>query len=183
MKKAIMFILIAICLTGCSFNVDNIDNTPTKKVEAYFNNYQTLNKSVLDDLELVVQKEEKFSSDQKDKYRKIMKKNFSDLTYMIKEETVNGDTALVEVEINVNDYYKIHKATDSYLSENKQEFTVNGIFDESKFIDYKLEEMTKSNDKVKYTLYLNLSKNKDGKWELDDVSETDEDKILGLYAY
>ena len=52
-----------------------------------------------------------------------------------------------------------------------------------KFIDYKLDKMSKNTDKVKFTIYFNLSKDKNGNWSLDEVSEADEDKILGIYEY
>ena len=34
MKKVLFSIFVMVILTGCSFNVSDIDNTPTKKVEA-----------------------------------------------------------------------------------------------------------------------------------------------------
>ena len=43
--------------------------------------------------------------------------------------------------------------------------------------------MSNTNDKVKYTIYFNVTKNDDGKWELEDIDEFDEEKILGLYEY
>ena len=43
--------------------------------------------------------------------------------------------------------------------------------------------MSKNTDKVKFTIYFNLSKDKNGNWSLDEVSESDEDKILGIYEY
>ena len=184
MKKLIMSFAMFIILTGCTFSITDVDNTPTKKVEAYLNNYQSLTKDVLSDLDLVVEKEETFTDEQKDKYKDVMKNNFQDLTYVIKEETVNGDAATVEVEINVTDFYKVNKASDSYLVEHEEDFKdESGNYDENKFIDYKLEQMSNTNDKVKYTIYFNVTKNDDGKWELEDIDEFDEEKILGLYEY
>ena len=53
---------------------------------------------------------------------------------------------------------------------------------QEKFIDYRLSELEKVKDKVKYTLDLPLTKI-DDKWELDQISSLDEDKILGIYEY
>ena len=43
--------------------------------------------------------------------------------------------------------------------------------------------MSKNTDKVKYTIYFNLSKDDKGEWCLDEVSDADEEKILGIYQY
>ena len=40
--KKILVIAIVLLLSACSFNIDDIDNTPTKKVEEYLSNYQSL---------------------------------------------------------------------------------------------------------------------------------------------
>ena len=182
MKKTLVIALLLL-LTACSFNIGDIDNTPTKKVEEYLNNYQSLSSDVVSDLDIVVERETTFNLDEKNKYRKIMKKNFQNMSYKVKDETVNGDTAEVEVEINVYDYYKVNKDADNYLLEHRDEFITDGVYDEAKFIDYKLDKMSKNTDKVKYTIYFNLSKDDKGDWSLDEVSEVDEDKILGIYQY
>ena len=181
--KRLLLLFCLLMLTACSVNIDDIDNTPTKKVEEYLNNYQSLSSDVVSDLDIVVERENTFNLEQKDKYRKLMKKNFQNMSYKVKDETVNGDTAEVEVEINVYDYYKINKDADNYLLEHRDEFITDGVYDEAKFIDYKLDKMSKNTDKVKYTIYFNLSKDDKGDWSLDEVSESDEDKILGIYQY
>ena len=94
MKKLLSVISITLIMTGCSLGTD-MDNTPTKQVEEYLNNYQTLNSNVLTELDAVVDQEEAFDEDQKTTYRDILKKHYQDLTYTIKEETVNGDKATV----------------------------------------------------------------------------------------
>ena len=181
--KRILVIALLLLLTACSFNIGDIDNTPTKKVEEYLNNYQSLSSDVVSDLDIVVERETTFNKEQKDKYRKLMKKNFQNMSYKVKDETVNGDIAEVEVEINVYDYYKVNKDADNYLLEHRDGCIVDGVYDESKFIDYKLDKMSKNTDKVKFTIYFNLSKDNSGNWSLDEVSELDEDKILGIYQY
>lgn len=182
MKKIVLLISILI-LTACSFSIDDIDNTPTKQVEKYLNSYQSLDKGVISDLDIVVERETNFNLEQKNRYRSLMKKNFQNMSYTIKEETVNGDSAEVDVEISVYDYYKVNKQADNYLLENKDEFIKDGVYNEERFIDYKLDKMSKNTDKVKYTIYFNLSKDNNGDWRLDEVSEADEEKILGIYQY
>ena len=182
MKKIFLFFSVLI-FTACSFKLGDIDNTPTKQVEKYLNSYQSLDKNVVSDLDIVVERETTFNLEQKNKYRSLMKRNFQNMSYTIKEETVNGDSAEVDVEISVYDYYKVNKQADNYLLENKDEFIKDGVYDEEKFIDYKLDKMSKNTDKVKYTIYFNLSKDDKGEWCLDEVSDADEEKILGIYQY
>ena len=182
MKKLFTFLSFALILTGCSIGED-MNNTPTKQVETYLNNYQTLDSNVLTELDAIVNNEEIFDEDQKVTYRDILKKHYQDLTYTIKEETVNGDKATVEAEIEVNDYTKAIKEAESYRTTNESEFMGdNDEFDETKFNTYKLNLLKDSKERVKYTIYFSLTK-QDDKWVLDDLTETEEEKILGIYEY
>ena len=181
MKKVLSILGLALVLTGCS--IGNMDNTPTKKVETYLNNYQTLDSNVLTELDTLVAQEETFDEDQKTTYRDIMKKHYQDLTYTIKEETVNGDKATVEAEIEVNDYTKALKETETYRTTNESEFLDDeGMFDEAMFNDYKLKTLKDNKERVKYTIYFSLTKSGD-EWTLDDLTETEQEKILGIYEY
>ena len=181
MKKVLSILGIALIMTGCS--LANMDNTPTKKVEAYLNNYQTLNSNVLSELDSMVNREEFFDEDQKTTYKDIMKKHYQDLTYTIKEETVNGDKATVEAEIEVNDYTKVLKQAEEYRTTNESEFKdEEGIFNETLFNAYKLDLLKDSDDRVKYTIYFSLTKS-GNEWVLDDLTETEQEKILGIYEY
>lgn len=184
MKKLLLPLFVFMILTGCSLNVSDIDNTPTKKVEAYLNNYQSLSEDVLEDLDVVVARENDFTDDDRKEYTNIMKKHFENLDYTVKEETVNGDNATVEVEIEVTDFYKVNTESEKYLEDHKDEFNNDeGIYDAAKYIKYRLEKLEKAKDTVKYTIYFDLTKNDSGEWELNEVSEADEEKILGMYAY
>ena len=181
MKKVLSILGLALVITGCS--IGNMDNTPTKKVETYLNNYQTLDSNILTELDSLVNQEELFDEDQKTAYRDIMKKHYQDLTYTIKEETVNGDKATVEAEIEVNDYTKVLKETETYRTTNEDEFlNEEGIFDESMFNDYKLNALKENKERVKYTIYFSVTKSGD-EWVLDDLTETEQEKILGIYEY
>jgi len=182
MKRIFTFLAFALILTGCSIGAD-MDNTPTKQVEAYLNNYQTLDSNVLAKLDAVVENEEMFDEDQKVTYRDILKKHYQDLTYTIKEETVNGDKATVEAEIEVTDYTKALQEAESYRTTNESEFlNDNDEFDEVKFNTYRLDLLRESDERVKYTIYFTLNK-EDDEWVLEDLTETEEEKILGIYEY
>lgn len=181
MKKVLSILGLALVMTGCSLG--NMDNTPTKKVEEYLNNYQTLDSNVLSEIDALVNNEEMFDEDQKTTYTDIMKKHYQDLTYTVKEETVNGDKATVEVEVEVNDYTKALKEAETYRTTNESEFyNDEGVFDETLFNTYKLDLLKNNEERVKYTIYFSLTNSND-EWVLDDLTETEQEKLLGIYEY
>ena len=181
MKKIIVPIILSFILfTGCG---EKLNNTPTKQVEMFFMNYQTLNQKVIDDLDNVLKNDNTMTNDQKEKYKEIMKKHYKNLTYDIKDEVIDGDNATVTVEIEVTDYSKIMTDADTYLSEHPEKFNnEEGVYDVSLFTKYRLEKLKEAKDKVKYTLNLTLTKVND-EWVMDTISDTDESKIHGMYVY
>ena len=119
-----------VLLSGCS-----MDNTPTKKVENFLDNYKNQDKTVLTQLKDMVDTDSLMDETQKSTYTDIMKKQYKDMTYTIKDEVIDGDTATVTTEIEVYDYYKINKDAEDYYNKNPDEFksvTGNGIVDDTK---------------------------------------------------
>lgn len=176
MKKALVFALVLLGLVGCSLGTD-MTNTPTKKVEAYLDNYQSLDDNILNDLDTLITDTE-YTIDQQSKYRELMKKHYQNLKYEIKEETINGDKATVTAEIEVVDYSKIISSEPDeslYLDEE-------GLYDVNLFYDYQLNQMEQANETVKYTIVFYLTKIND-EWALDDLSESTKEKIHGIYVY
>ena len=92
------------------------------------------------DLDETLLTETVMTTEQKERYRNILKKQYQHLSYEIKDETVDGDTAVVEVEIEVYDYNKIIQDADTYFNDNQDEFLLDDdtTTDISKFNDYKL---------------------------------------------
>jgi hypothetical protein len=181
MKKLLILLGIVLLLSGCDLSV--MTNTPTKQVEVFLNKYQTLDNDVLSDLDNVIAEEERFNTEQRDSYRDVMKSHYQDLKYNVKEETVDGDMATVTVEIEVTDFSRIMSETNLYLEQNPDEFNYTDEgYDTGQFIDYQLGRLKDANETVKYTLYLTLNK-VDGKWQLNPLTETEQDKINGMYVY
>ena len=158
-------------------------NTPTKKVEMFFSDYQTLNQDVMDDLDKVVDEEERFNTKQRETYRELMKKHYQAIQYDVKDERINGDEAEVRTEIEVIDYSKILKNTDRYLQEHRDEFLdEKGQYDETKYMDYRLEQLKEAKETVKYDMTFHLTK-KDKEWQMDPLTTEQEQKIHGMYDY
>lgn len=179
MKKLILVVFSLLLITcGC----DSMMNTPTKRVEEFLNKYQRLDSDVLTQLDEVIKNATyTFNDTQSTSYKELMKKQYKDLTYTIKEETIDGNNATVTVEIEVYDYNKALVEAENYYKANADKFkNQEGELDASKYMDYKIEQLKNVKDKIKYTLNLTLTKS-DKKWILNDLTEADRQKIHGLY--
>lgn len=178
MKKIFVVLILFSFLVGC----ESLNNTPTKRVEELLNKYQTLDKKLLKDLDIVME-ENDYTEEQKEKYKDIMKKQYKDLVYVVKEEEINGDIATVKVEIEVYDYSNAIIEANNFFMLNQNTFLdQNGQVDKTKYVDYKINLMKDMKERVKYTIEFVVRK-KDDKWVLDDISDMDREKIHGIYTY
>lgn len=153
-------------LVGCS-----LSNTPTSQVENLFSKYQKVDKDIDDDIEEMLQ-EETLTNEQKERYRKILENQYKNLTYEIKDEIIDGETATVVVQIEVLDF---KKAINSLNSQND----IN--FDILEYTNKKLDILENTKDKVVYTLNINVAKDNDGNWKILSLSNENIKKIQGMY--
>lgn len=65
---------------------------------------------------------------------------------------------------------------------NNNNTTTNTDIDEDKFQDYKLSLMEKVTDTVKYKIEFTLTKNDNDEWEIDSLSDSDLEKLHGIYT-
>ena len=177
LKKILAICLGIFILVGCT----NTNNTPSKKVEDFLSKYQKLDDDVLTQLDLTLDNDQDMSDDQKKDYRALMEKQYQNLSYKITDEKEEDDTATVEAEIEVYDYQTSVTKSTEYFNSHKAELVTDTDKDGTKkFIDYKIKEMKNVSDKTKYTMTFNLTKN-NGEWILDDITDTDRQKLHGLY--
>lgn len=177
MKKIFYIVLGTLLLTGCG----DISNTPTRQVEGFLNKYQTLDRDVIEDLDYVIENEDMFNNENRQKYRDVIKKQYKNLSYKIKEEKIDGDNAAVTVEITVIDFAKVLAEARDYKNNNIDEFKdEQGNYNETLYTDYVIDKLDKAKEKVKYTLDMPLT-NVNGKWKLNDIDNDMRDKILGIY--
>lgn len=177
MKKIFTLLFAMIIITGCSMSKED-KNTPANKVRAYMDSYQNLDESLLDDLDDLIDGMDSYSDNQKERYRELMKKHYKDLSYEIKSESISGNEALVEVEINVLDYSNVinnDTEVDNYQLED-------GTYDTNAYYDYQLDQLESINDKVKYTVVFSV-KQLNGEWIVEEPSEIVKQKIHGIYNY
>lgn len=183
MKKYLIIsvALLVVFITGCSLT--NIDNTPTKQVEKVLNNYKNQEETVTTQLDKIVSTDVTMNDIQKETYKTILKRQYSNMMYKVKDEVIDGNEATVTVQIEVTDFYKITTEADEYLLTNASQFNnAEGTYDNSLFIDYKLNKLDKATNKVTYTIDFKVAK-VDDLWQVQPLSDSDIEKIHGLYAY
>ena len=177
MKKTLVIIVgVLLFATGCMSS-----NTPTSKVEALLNKYNSNDESIVTELNDYLN-EFDLDGETEEKYKKVYLKQFSDLTYEIKEEEIDGDNAEVTAQITVYDYYKSETESNKYLTEHKEEFYKDDVYDKSLFETYKLEQLDKMTDRVEYTIEFELSK-VDDEWQINPLTDEQLQKIHGIYVY
>lgn len=164
MKKKIFLFLILLMffITGCE-----LSNNPTSKVEELLGKYQKLDDSIAiiyGDLS----NEENLTNDQKDRYKKLIEKQYEDLSYEIKEEKIDGDNAVITTQIEVKNYKDII---------NK--YSINN-YDTNDYHNLLLDNLEDAKDKVTYTIDFKVIKVKD-EWQVDDLDNEQKQKLLGLY--
>ena len=153
----LLFVLIVVILTGCELN-----NNPTSKVEEFLGNLQGLNKNISYPYTLLTNEEEVDASLKKE-YIKIIKNQYQNMSYEIKEETIDGNQATITTEVEVKDFKKI---INNYgIITNHEEY---------------LKKLKHQKDKVTYTIDFMVIK-KDNNWILAPLTEEIQRKLLGIY--
>ena len=167
MKKKLLFLVIPVLfLIACTMS-----NTPTSKVEELFSKYQQLDNEINSEITTVLN-EQNLSESQKERYRKILEKQYKNLTYQIKDTEEDGNIATVNVEIEVLD---LKKAIDNLVFDSS-------IYTKETYDEEKLNRLEQAKDKVKYTLELTVTKtDNDDEWRLNALTNEDIKKIQGMY--
>lgn len=166
MKKRLLFLVVPVFfLVACSMS-----NTPTSKAEELFSKYQTLDNEIDSEITMILN-EQNLTESQKERYRKILEKQYKNLTYQIKDEKIDGDTALVTAEIEVLD---LKHAIDNLLFDSS-------IYTKQTYDEEKLSRLESVKNKVKYTLELTVEKDDNGNWHLNNLTNDKIKKIQGMY--
>lgn len=164
-KKLFLLGILVFLLVGCTMG-----NTPTSKVEALFMKYQKLDEDIKSEIDEIIE-EQNLTDTHKERYRKLIEDQYKNLSYEIKDELIDGDTATVLIEIEVIDYKKaIGDLTFDISSDTKESYD-----------EEKLKRLENAKDKVTYALEIKLSKDKDNNWKIDALTNEEIKKIQGMY--
>lgn len=178
MKKILIFLFAVLLLTGCG---DKTINSPKTEVGKLFSNYNSLSSSVLVQLDSVMASED-LTYEQVNEYKTVLKRQYEDLKYKIVNEVVNDNNAVITVEIETYNLKDAIDKANEYINNNKSEFyNEDGILNKDKYWDYKLKQMKDTKERINYTIDLTLVK-LDNEWILDDLLDSDRQKIHGLYS-
>lgn len=177
--KKILAILFVIFLSACSLLETN---SPKEKVKELLDKYKTQDSAVLSELDTVISKE--YTGDYKDRYKKLIINQYKNMEYKITDEIIDGDTAVVSVDITVFDYGNAIYNANEYLKDHEEDFyekdSEDKKVDNDKFLNYKLDLLEETKDRKTYTVEFTLTK-EDKDWVLDDLSNENISKIHGLY--
>ena len=164
-KRILLFVVVLLLLVGC-----NMANTPTSIADDLFNKYQKLDNDIDSGINTVLD-EQNLTPEHRERYRKLLEKQYKNLSYEVKNEMVDGNTAIVTVEIEVVDY----KQAVSDLTFDST------IYTKDSFDEEKLNRLENATNKVAYTLDLTFTKNEDGKWKINALTNEQIKKIQGMY--
>lgn len=162
MKKIIYVLIIILFITGC-----NLGNTPTAKTEDLLIKYQSLDKSIKINYNDLINNNN-ISNNYKEDYANLIKNQYEKLSYEVKEEVIDGDNATVTVELEVLDYKDVFS-----------NYNLNITSDE--YNEKLVKELKKVRKKITYTVDFTLTKNGKDKWELDELTDEQKNKLLGIY--
>ena len=169
MKKILLLVfLLSLSLFGCS-----LSNTPTSKVEELLMKYQKLDSDIKADIETVLS-DDTLTLEQKKRYRALLEKQYKNMQYEVKEEMIDGDKAVVTVSIEVTDFKKV-------IKEVEGEYVDMDNYSIKEYNDTKLQRLEKAMDKVTYTLDIDVIKDENGNWYVDNLTNLDKKKIQGMY--
>lgn len=164
MKKNILLllVLIIVIVTGCELN-----NNPTSKVEELLGKYQRLDNEITINY-TDLSNETNLTTEQQERYNKLIKKQYRDLTYTIKDEKIDGDNSIITAEVKVKNYKDV---IDKIIKEN---------YSLEEYHNQILESLEKSKDKVTYTIDFDVTK-ENKEWKVNNLTIEQQQKILGIY--
>ena len=163
MKKIILTIFCFTMLVGCT-----LGNTPTSKVEDMLTNYQ-MNKDSIDISYTNLTSDSNLSANIIKKYEDAIEKQYRDLSYEVVDEVIDGDSAVVTIQIEVMDY------KNSINKYNREDYDIN------KYHEHILKELNNTKKMTTYTLDITLTKDNNDTWNIDDLTMENRNKLLGIY--
>ena len=162
MRKILLVIIIVLIITtGCA-----LSNNPNSRVEELLGKYQGLDNSIIISPSILAN-DNNLNINLDKKYSDIIKKQYQNMTYEIKDTKEDGDNAVVTAEIEVMNYKKIINNMSGDVSEEYHNRLINKLRD--------------VRDKVTYTIDFKLTKDNDGNWKVESLTNDMENKLLGIY--
>ena len=178
MKKILLIVCAVLLFTGCSCSLN--DNSPEEAVNTFFEKYRSKDDNIITQL-LDTIKNEELSDDDKDRYQKLMEKQYDSFSYVIKDIEEKKDSATATVELTVLNYRSAVLKAEEELNKTPEKFNDDkGNFSKEKYTSYKIDKMEEVTETTTHTIELNLTK-KNGIWKVEQLTNDDISKLHGLY--
>ena len=164
MKKKILLLLILTItiITGCELN-----NNPTSKIEELLGNYQRLDNEITINY-TDLSNDTNLTKEQQERYNKLIKNQYQNLVYNIKEEQIDGDNSIITVEIKVKNY---KDTINKFIKEN---------YTTEEYHNQVLDALENTKEKVTYTIEFDVTK-ENKKWKVSNLTTEQQQKLLGIY--
>ncbi len=167
-----VFFLIFLCLFFCGCT-----KTDARfEVESYLNKFKNHDELVRQSLNDILE-EQQLDDEDKSLYELIMKRQYTDLEYKVKDEKYNGDEAVISVLITVYDYENSKNLALEEINDNP--FKYDTLDERLHLILKKMDEEEK---RIDYSIDFKVFYY-DDKWVLDKPSISVLEKIHGIYDY
>ena len=164
-KKIVLLLsLLIMVATGCA-----ISNTPNSKVEELLGKYQCLDSSVVNIQTSDLATGTNLDDDLEKRYKEVIKRQYKNMSYEIKDDKIDGDSAVITTEVKVLDYKSVYS---KYANNNEE------VEDYDRHV---IDDLEKIHDKITYTIDFNLTRDNKGVWKLDGLTTAAQDKLLGIY--
>lgn len=178
MKKILVVLLAVFLFAGCSCSLN--DNKPEEAIETFFEKYRAKDDDIITQLKDTIDNED-LTDDAKEKYQKLMEKQYDQFAYVIKDVNEENDSATATVELTVLNYRSAVLKAEEELKNNTEKFNdEEGNFSEEKYMEYKIEKMSEVTETTTHTIDLSLTK-ENGMWKVNQLSSDDISKLHGLY--
>lgn len=178
MKKILLIVCAVLLFTGCSCSLN--DNSPEEAVNTFFEKYRSKDDNIITQL-LDTIKNEELNDDDKDRYQKLMEKQYDSFSYVIKDIEEKKDSATATVELTVLNYRSAVLKAEEELNKTPEKFNDDkGNFSKEKYTSYKIDKMEEVTETTTHTIELNLTK-KNGMWKVEQLTNDDISKLHGLY--
>lgn len=177
----IVLLVLLIIAVFVGFIRSRVSSTsPVGMTESYLKKYQKEDKSLTS--KITYPFSDKLNSNQEQRYKEIIKKQYRNIKYNISDEYVGDIDANITVEITVVDLKSEYEKANSYVLAHKDNYlNPEGNLDDEKVTNYKLEKLEKAIDKIDYSIVINYYKNDKNQWVMSELSSSDLEKINGTF--
>lgn len=173
--KLCLLCLITLLVVGCGQKIES----PQEQVKSYLESYIKTEDSIMDNIKYPFSTE--ISTNELVKYKDIMARQYTNLTYSIEKTEEDEKFALVTVNISVVDLKEAYNKATAYVAAHNDDFyDEESNIDPYKLNDYVLETMDSYEEIVNYSIDFNFVKEND-EWKLTEIGDDIIKKISGTF--